>query len=634
MRKRKVFCSDSVRKILILHVAAAFFALPQTVSGKEAEKVSEMVVTATLTERHASEAPGTVEVITEKDFRSMNASNLADVLEEAAGLSVESESGRVRSPSIRGARTTHTLVLVDGRRLVAGFRDIVDIGQIPLTAVERIEVLRGPGSAIYGSDALGGVVNVITKKAPKSWEAGLAGQYGIDDNSEGDSYTGSVYAGGPVSDRFSFLLSGQYMEEGAWGENRDRSVSDVQSGDETSLESLLGRFSVNAAPGHEISGGFEYSEHNRTGYRWHTGAFRDRIFDDDRLSYYASYRGDLTPTDSILFRLNRSEQKHKTRFDPPRPDDNSGSTENTMNHAEARYTGILTNAHQVTLGLDYREEVSRAGDREKFEMDNMGVYLQDEYQVTEPLLLVGSVRLDRHSEYGSQVTPRVNLLYRIAGNWRLRAAYGEGFRAPSFTEFFAETGRARGAEIVEPNPDLDPEKSRSYEAGIETRYRDVSVNVTAFRNEIRDMIDDTFVREENNIDYYQWQNISEARMQGIEFGSSVTLPYGFSLDGFLTWIDTKDRDTGEKIEGQPEYKSRLKLSYIYPAWQLDFNIRMNYRGRRYYEDGDSGGYTLFNVYLAKGLGEKRELYIGGNNVFDNHPRERPPFYYAGFRFQL
>ncbi|MFP4428792.1 MAG: TonB-dependent receptor plug domain-containing protein [Desulfovermiculus sp.] len=609
----------------------------KSAQAQETADLEEMVVTSTLTERLITESPGSVEVIAYEDFREMGATTVSEALEEATGMIVSSEPGRVRTPSIRGARTKHTLVLIDGRRQAAGFRDVVDINQIPLVAVERIEVLRGPGSALYGSDALGGVVNIVTQQAPASPVAGALGQYGIDSYGERNTYIGNVYAGAPLHDRFSFLLSGQLKDRDGWGEDR-METREVVGGDETEQGAASGRFAFDLAPGHVLSSGFEYNDFERSGLRFHTGQIRDRQSEDQRLNYYLTYDAEITPTDQLMLRLNRSSWENTIELSPPSSEDGASSRENTLSQIESRYSGACMDKHLVTIGLEYREEESKASDERDHDIDNLSAFIQDEYQLFAPWLFVGSVRVDRHSEFGSQITPRASIIYNLNENLRLKATYGTGFRAPSISELFEETPRKRGKVIYEPNSDLDPEESQSVELGIEGQFQALRFNITAFRNEVEDMIDAAFDRTEGTgpgkIEYYQWRNISEARMQGVETVSALDLPLRFSLQGTLTWLDTKDEETGQEIEGQPEYKSSLKLSYTYPAWDLSCNIRMNYTGRRFYETGDEGGYTLYNAYLSKGLGKTCKFFLGADNIFDNHPNEVPPYYYAGLRMDF
>lgn len=612
---------------LFLACVLAPLAAAGAVDGGFEEDGGQIVVTATQTERALESAPGAVEVLTAKQMEEMNALTVAEALEVATGLRVGGEPGRVQAPRIRGAKGKHTLVLIDGRRMAIGFRDMVDINQIPLVMVDRIEIVRGPSSSLYGSEAIGGVVNIITKKPSKQPSGGLNGQYGINKDGEADRYMGQFYAGNTL-DRFSLIFSGEYNKNNGWDWVTD---AEQPGGDKREQWSSAGRFGIDLFQGQRISGGFEYTNREMEGYRWMQNMYRDRYAEDERLNYYLQYDAQFAEVHSLMVRLNRSEYDMHTKITPPSTDGMELPYETYLNQAELRWTSLLFNNHLLSFGAEIRGEGIDRGDDTRFHTSNASGYFQDEYQVFRDLHLVVGVRFDEHSEFGGNWAPKVSAIYTIHKHLRAKASYGQGFRAPNMSELFVDSTRKKGKEVYRANRNLDAEKSENYEIGLEGEYRQFQGSVFLFRNDVDDLIDvvfeETIGAGPNRVDYYIFENIADARLQGLEFAGSVRLPHGFSVAGNLTWLDAEDRDTGKELTDHHKLKTYLKLGYDNKQYALHGNLRMNYI------KGGSGGYSIFNLYGSKGLGKGFKVYAGVDNVLDKN--EGPPtFFYTGVNFSF
>lgn len=592
------------------------------------QDLDNVVVTATMTGKNLQDVPGSVEVITAQEIKEMNATTVAEALENATGLIVSSETGRVKAPSIRGTKSKQTLVLIDGRRMAVGYGDLININQIPVVMVERIEVVRGPSSSLYGSDAIGGVVNIITKKPVKKWKMEANGQAGINREGEGGAYLGSAYGNG-YYDRFSLLVGGEYNAKNKWNRTDNDNQDD---GDKTGQGSGAGRFAVDLARDHTLSGGFEYSDNSMEGVRFIEGAVRNRDADDTRLGYYLQYDGTFANNYQMMLRLNRSEFTNKITLTPASTTSEEGTKDNNLNQAEARFSGLFFKQHLVTAGFEYREEERKDATAKQMDVNNVSLYLQDEYQIFKPLYLVLGGRFDDNSKFGSQWTPRASLIYDILDNLRLKGSYGRGFRAPSITELFVTSWRQKGKYIYEPNQNLKAEKSESYEVGIEGEYGSYRGSLTLFRNELKDMIDAVYYKSvgtgQTKKDYYQFKNISKAMTQGIELESSVKLPMGFDLSGNATWLETEDKSTGKELAGQPNFKGYVKLGYTDKAHAFHANIRTSFTGRTYNGTGSDAGYPLLHCYLSKGLTDTFKIYAGVENILDRTEKE-PTFVYTG-----
>ena len=618
----------------VLCLSILFFAFVFTAQAEEAAELEKMVVTATMTEREIENAPGSIEVITSQEIEEMDVQTVADALQTATGLMVEAETGRTKSPSLRGAGGKHTLILVDGRRLVGGYKNFVDINQISVDMIDRLEVVRGPTSALYGSDAIGGVVNIITKKPPKELAVGATLQYGVNTYGEGEEPAGSAYVGNSFN-RFGFLLTCGSRHKHSW--DSDGVVPD--DGDDVELESINGRFSFDLNENHGLLAGFEYSDRDREGVRFYQNLDRERTAEDKRHNYFLQYDGRPNSLSNIMLRAYHSEHENDIEFSPHADVSAEENAERKLDQVEGRFTGAFWDKHILTVGAEYRKESREDTSGRDDDLDDFGMYLQDEYQVIDPLLIVLGLRFDDNSEFGSEWTPRVSLIYAIFENLRLKTSYGKGFSAPSISELFVTSNRKRGKLVYEPNLDLDPETSESYEAAIEGEHKRFWGRITAFRNEVQDLIEPVHYKStgkgKKKIDYYRYQNIDEAIMEGVELEFGMDLPWSLSFSGNMTCLNTKDKETDKDLEGQPDYKGYLKLGYNHPGYGLQANIRMNYIGERYYADGTEDDYTLLHCHLSKELFQYVKLFAGVNNIFNIREEKdgivyvEPTFYYGG-----
>jgi outer membrane receptor for ferrienterochelin and colicins len=622
--------------ILFVAMLAGSATAAEVADDQEVIETEKMVVTATMTEKIMKDAPGAIEVITAQEILDMNAQTVAEAIEEATGLLVTTETGRQQRPSIRGTGNKHTLVLIDGRRVVAGFKDMFGLEQVPVDLIDHIEVVRGPASALYGSDAIGGVVNIITRRPTRRLALGGTMQYGQNGYHEGEETNGRAYVG-KATERLGVFLAGGYQKKNGF----DRDGVTPDDGDTIKLKSAGGRFTFSLAEGHELLAGFEVTDRETAGLRDMQNVDRLRMVEDERWNGFLQYDGKISPMSRVMLRFNHSEQENEIDFDPttvmtPGAIGDENNAERWLDQAEARFSGLFFDRHLVTVGTEYRVEGRKDDAGLDDDVENLSVYAQDEYQVFDPLYLVLGCRWDHHSDFGSEWTPRVSATYHILDNLRLKASYGRGFRAPGFMELYVPTYMKRGKQIYDPNPDLDPETSDSYEVGIEGEYGNFQGRLMWFRTEFDDLIDAVWYAftgtGKKRKDYYQYQNIAEATMEGIEFEGRLKLPYGFAMTGNMTYLDTEDKETGKDLEGRPDYKGTLKLSYRQPRSGWAANLRFNYIGERYYTDENEDDVLLVNTYVAKNITRQWKIFAGADNIFNTGTTRDPMFWYTGVSY--
>ncbi|NDY73715.1 TonB-dependent receptor [Desulfobacter hydrogenophilus] len=602
--------------------------------------ISPTVVTATISEKTLEEAPGSVQVITALEIEEMGATSVNEVLEQAMGLMVSTDSGRAKVANIRGTGNKRSLVLIDGRRLAAGYKDFTSTDQIPVTMIQRIEIVRGPSCAIYGSDAIGGVVNIITKKAPDKTSGEVLTRYKSHLDKDSDGGMGSAWVGSKLG-KTSFILSGSTQSIGGW--NDDGHSPD--DGDDKDLNSTAGRIAYALTDASDLSAGFEYFDLERQGERYYQGQSRERNAEDQRLNYFIQYDNQIAQDGNILVRAYRSEHENKMQFSPIAPVTSEEDSERWLNQVEARYTGPIMGSHLLSIGAEFRQEGREDSTGADNDLDNTSIFIQDEFEIFSSLYITAGLRYDDHSEFGGQFSPKASLVYGILYDLRLKASIGKGFRAPSISELFVTSYHNKAKYVYNPNPDLEPEESVSYEIGLEGDKGPFSGGITAFRNDIDNLIDAKFITTtgsgNNKITYYQYQNIAEAHTQGIEARADIRLPWHLSTGACVTWLDTENKETGEELDGSPDIKGIFRLAYYHPGYKFRAATRINYIGDQHVsDDEDKSGYVTVNLYFSKDFPNQIRIFAGIDNLlnekkaYDGVTYVEPANAYAGLSIRF
>lgn len=650
-------------------------------------KTDEIVITATRTENPISKLPMAVEVITREQIEQSGALNLIDVLSEAEDVNaLEPANGRIGVAKLRGLDSRLTLVLIDGYRVMAGFQGYADLREIPAGMIERIEIVRGAGSALYGSDAVGGVINVITRQPTKALHGGLTISGG--ESREGEA--GTIQTDGWVSGsagKLGFAVAGTYYDRDRY----DRDTSDAMTdGDDRVIGAGSASLTYELKPGVKLTGGFVYADNRLDGNRTQTSGDFEREVDSERMMVHAGVELKTGDESNLSLHLSHSTYDWNSDMDnldgvPTVTNSTSLGTTTTTetttssrtkvsqdsDQFDARWTGRIAEIHRLTLGAEYRTEdredssssvttkvVTKTGavnsgpttsvtnDASSIEHDtnNLGLYLQDEFTGLKPLTIIVGVRYDDHSDFGSEFSPKIAALLPLNDHLKLRASYAEGFRAPSLYELYTGSLQTKKSIILS-NPDLDAERSKSWEVGADFSLEKLSASVTAFRNEVRGMISQVLVDDATTPDTYQYRNLSKAMTRGIEISASLRLPHGFTLSDRVSFLDTQNLETGEALLFAPDISNVFRLDYANSRIGLKGNVRLVSTGTQYSSvDEKIPGYTLVNCYLSKRVARNAELFAGVDNLFNDDANAAygnnegsgamGTYYYGGVTFRL
>ncbi|MBM3471584.1 MAG: TonB-dependent receptor [Armatimonadetes bacterium] len=476
----------------------------------------------------APASPASVSVLTAAELRRLGVRTVGEAiafLPEVASRAYGGAGGLITA-SIRGSSAEQVLVLLDGVPLNSVFAGTVDLGTIPVDDIERIEVLRGPFSAIYGSGALGGVISIVTRRRAAGEITLAAGSFGL--RSLG------ITAGGPARLTLRYdAADGSRPNSDLRGGYLSLRLGDAAAGRRWDL-SLTGSSASRGSPGST----FFPSPLARQ--------------EDARLAAaltLESEQGGIT--NRLRFAAHR---EHLAYRDPGWwIDDRHTGTAWT---AEWQRAARLSPSRAVTLGADVALQHLQSTSVGERSATTGALYLQDDRALTPRLLLSVGLRADLHSTYGVQVSPRAGLVYFARPDLRLRLAAGRTFRGPTMAElYYPFDGFAVG------NPALRPEHAWSVDAGIEASLRPgATARVTVFWSDVRDLIlwvpDDSFV--------FSPQNVGAATIRGASVEFEGALGPIWWLRASSTWLAATDAATGLDLPNRARHSAALALSAALP----------------------------------------------------------------------
>lgn len=646
-----------------------------------------MVVTATRTAMTVKETPSSVEIVDSKKLEQTQAKTLHDALKGALGVNVFNDFQGRSNVSIRGSESRHVLIMVDGKRLggeaAYNSANAWDVDRIRMEDVERVEIIRGPAGALYGSDAMGGVINVITK-TPDKTTADVNYEYGWYEDGKGAGYKGNLYLQG---------AEGNYSYKINAGLNKNRPYLDPKgSGDSMNFYGKQQPLSLNVGykfdNGNELSVDFsKIKEENQKSTTSTTVMVPGKVWqdkvqtiynDNKRTDYAITYKGSDDKQD-WMFRAYKSvfdktyKNQNNTRMtmmgrpgkwtlQAPKVD----TVKRTLSVIEGKDTFNLSDKNKLTAGFEYRKDESE-GTRlkkpntslggasahdafDKAAINYMAAYVQDEFRPNDKWLIIPSVRFDHSDQFSNKLTSNLAATYNAADDVRIKAVVGQGYKTPTvndlyiFWEMYASNPGGPGQFYVG-NPDLKPEKSLSYELSVEKDWGDRStVHFGLFRNEVKDLIGTYWTGKmtEDYPDIYPgitgdrimaYENIPEALLQGVELYGSHRIGKDIYLNAGYTFLDAKDKTAGTRLKDRAKHQVTFGVSYqpenIY-AWDLSFDLVSNLG--YYFNNGDKStmgnfvyetkDFTIANIMASRHLNKDTKIYLGIDNI-SNHQNFGP-----------
>ncbi len=594
-------------------------------------RLDEVVVTGTRTERRLADTPVATEVIPRSEIEASGAVNVADLLSSRTGIEVFSA---LQGEGIRlqGLDSKHVLILVDGRRVTGRLSGTVDLTRYPIDSLERVEIVRGGSSALYGSEAMAGVVNLITRKAkaPLSFEGQT--MIGALNTAVVNGTMGITHAAADTLVSAGFRRADAYdLTPGTLGTTGNAYQDFTVSNNST--------FKISRDT--QIKTHVDYLTRRQDGIETSGLAVFDRINQTETLSLSVepqlSIPGFSNLSMAAYYNLYRDQYKKDQRKVDIQ--DVYEETLDQLAQLQIQEERALGESHILTTGAELAYERLHA-DRlnaafgERF---RAALYSQDEWQAfgLSQLVLVPGVRADLDSRYGTHLAPKIALRYDPFSTVTLRASLGTGFRAPDFKELLMSFQNVSAGYEVIGNPHLGPETSTSYNLGAETRLTSwASLAANLYHNEVNNLIQTQLTRAgtAEAITQYSYINVSSAMTRGVEASIQFQPLEGLTLEPGYTLNDTLDRNSGLALEGRPLHKATLTARYQHDPWGLGLYARGAWNGARpFYSEANgvtsttmASPYTTLEARITKSVTERITAHVQGTNLLNvNDPAYAP-----------
>ncbi len=635
-------------------VSLALANLPVAVFAAENTAVNEdeLVVTATGFSQERREAPATISVVNEKELNTRSNQNVTEALREMPGVLVGNGHGSLATGDVqmRGMDSTYTSYMVNGIKQAT--RESRPYGHHigteaafmpPLAAIERIEVIRGPMSSLYGSDSIGGVVNVITKKAYnlEKWTGVLEDNYFLQEKSEyGNTNQTNAFVMGPViPGKLGVSLAADYLDRRDDDSINDERFVKHQSGNLDATISMSPTdtqlWDLNATKGNQ--------EKTHNDKQWYWGFDRDAA----SLSQHAWY-GDILEVKNFV-----SYEKAKTEYRVP----GMSSQFITQKNYEANSANTFTlGDHKLTLGVNFtRNELDdEFGIKDKeapgvtpvseITRDGWAVFAEDAWMIVPDFTLTTSARLDHDSYFGYHVTPKLYGNWTIDERWALKGGVSAGYKKPDLRQnnegFTSVYGAYPYSEIGIGNDDLKPEESVNTELGIYWQQDALALDATLFYTKFKDKISDHLICTASDTQkctyngyvadtVFQYANVSDAEIYGLELNGDWQVTSSLRANANYTYTHSEQQSgeyKGYALSDFPESMANVSLTWN-AVNDLELWTKASWRSTSpdIGKSSETEAYALVDLGARYHLNKNVTLMTGIYNLFDANPIYRTSY---------
>ena len=563
--------------------------------------LDEVVISASRINETLNTTLRDVSVINREEIERAGQSTLVEILQKQPGIEISNAGGAGKASGIfmRGTNTNHVLVLIDGIRMSSATLGTTTFENLPVALIEKIEIVRGPAASLYGQDAIGGVIQIFTKKgngAPKFYAGVGYGTY--------DTKTAEAGVHGEIGDtRFALGVSSLDTDGFSALKTNNPNLNDR---DGYRNLSFTGSASHKIAEGHELGFQFLSSEgHTRFDNRFNlfnppaTRNFSDNA-DITQLSYAITSKNKILSNWLSTLRLGEGVDESVTFQSFGRSLFRTKQQQFTWQNDVSLPVGTLT------LAYDRLEErVKSTTDFNRATRNNDGYYAGYLATLGNHTMQL-NYRSDHNSRFGNNDTGGVAYGYQFNDSWRATASYGSAFKAPSFNDLYFPDSFG----FATSNPNLDPEKSDNIEASLRYQQAKTNASITVYENKIRNLI----ALDSNFVPF----NVNKAKIQGVTFAASQDWN-NLQLQGSVDIQSPRDEATDNLLVRRANQHAKINLSYILADWR--FGVESNTSSKRYNDAANNiplAGYTVFNLTTDYAINQDWKIQARLNNVFDKN----------------
>lgn len=583
------------------------------------QKLDTMVITATRGEQELKNVGNSITVITAEDIANRQLFSVADMLRTVPGIDVASTGGLGRQTSVfvRGAASDQTLVIIDGVEMndPSSPGNGYDFSELMTDDIERIEILRGSQSTLYGSNAIGGVINIITKKGSGrgsfnfAAEGGSFGTYKVRGSANG------------ANERLNYNLSVSHLFTQGFS-SADESLpgnSEDDSYENTTVTSSLG---FKATENFDFNWSLRYTDGNSELDNC-GGAFCDNVFrTSETQQLNTAFRSNLSLFDGFWKQFINLAYSYTNRVNlDGSPTAFIPFSESDGNRFKVTWQNDFHfgDINTLTLGIEDEEDWMDTNEISQRSQNTLGLYVQDQLNLADLSFTTAGVRYDHNNRFGGKVTGKVSQLFVIQKTGtRLKASVGSGFKAPSLFQLFAPADLFFGPIS---NPNLQPENSLGWDIGFEQTLWHDKLLFGASYFDID--FDDLIIFRSNG-----YVNLESAESRGVESFIEINPLRGLIIKGNYTYMRTRDNSTGLEQLRRPAHKGNFELNYQYNDKAM-FNLNMIIVGNRDDMDFSSfpfsrvelPGYVTVNLAGHYNFTPLIQAFVRIDNIFDKQYQE-------------
>ena len=579
--------------------------------------LNEVVVTGTRTPRLLKDVPILTRVISSEDIAKSDATDIGELLQtELPGIEFSFSMNQQTSLNMQGFGGNSVLFLVDGERIAGETLDNIDYSRLSLDNVERVEIVKGAASSLYGSNAVGGVVNLISKKAKEPWALNLNAKMGA----HGEQRYGSALS--TKTRKTNNTLNVQYNQIDTYLLKGETDQFDCMG---SKVWNFKDRFIYQPIENLEMTA--------KAGY-----FFRERDTGPTKKERYRGFNGglrgiyDFTPASNLELSYT-FDQYDKSDFSPLSELDVRDYS-NVQHITRALYNQTFNGKHYLTLGADYMRDYLMSyqfKDGGSHKQHTADVFAQFDWNPFEQFNVIAGVRYDYFSAAEMQhVSPKLGLMYKF-GHGSLRASYASGFRAPTLKEMYMNFDMA-SIFMIYGNPDLKPESSHNLLLTGEYNLGRYNFTLSGFYNLVDNRITTAWNQE---LDGMKYTNMAKLRIGGVDANASVKYPCGFGAR--VSYVYTHEHiKKGEPLTSSTRpHTATARIEYGKLWKNYGFNVSLNgrvlskvttdeYTKTDSYEETERvtyPSYTIWNFHLTQHIWRGMNLSLNVENLFNYRPKD-------------